>query len=121
MKMIDVVAQREKRAEAKGLRESLIKIAGLTTKAVDSLRGAVKALMTDIDAAEKKGAEVNELEHEVDLIELGLLKDIYEFEKVLDPVSVVQLVEITRRTENIADRAEDASDMIRIVGYSIRV
>ncbi len=121
-KLIGVIAKAEKKkAGAKSLRASLVKMASLTTKTVDSLRGAVEALVKDVDAASRKAMEVDKLEHEVDLIEQGLLRDIYEFEKMFDPVSVVQLAEISRRIENITDRAEDASDMIQIIGYLIRV
>ena len=110
-----------KRTEAKRFRRDLVKMARLTTETVDGLRVAVEALTEDVDVADRRAAEIDELEHQVDLIEQGLLKDIYESEKVLDPVSVVQLAEIVRRVENITDRAEDASDLIRIIGYLIRV
>ena len=121
-KLIGSIAKAEKkRGRAKSLRMGLVRMAKLTTQTVDRLRSAVEALMTDVDAANRRADEVDKLEHEVDLLEQGLLKDIYGFEKVLDPVSVVQLVEITRMVENITDRAEDASDVIRIVGYLVRV
>ena len=121
-KLLSAIAKAEKkRAGVKSLRTGLIHMARLTTQTVDCLRGAVEALMTDVAAADRRADEVDELEHEVDLIEQGLLRDIYGFEKVLDPISVVQLVEIAHRVENITDRAEDASDVIRIVGYLIRV
>jgi predicted phosphate transport protein (TIGR00153 family) len=77
-------------------------------------------MTSDIDAANEKANEVEELEHESDILEQGLLNDLYEHEKLFDPVSIAQLKEIIGRIGSISDRAEDTSDMIPIVGYRFR-
>lgn len=121
-KLIDIITKAEKRKSGiKDLRRGLIRMAELTTQTVDRLRSAVEALMTDVEEAYRRAEEVDKLEHEIDMIQQCLLRDIYGFEKVLDPLTVVQLVEIARRIEAISDRAEDASDVVRQVGYLIKV
>jgi predicted phosphate transport protein (TIGR00153 family) len=98
----------------------MISITSLTTKTVDTLKRAVEELTIDIDSALKKVHEVNELEHEVDMVQQGLLSDLYECEKYFDPISVMQLKDILDRFENISDRAEDASDVIEIIASTFR-
>ena len=120
-KLIKVLRVAEKRSsKVKGFRARFLKMAELTTKTVDTLKKSVEMLATDIDAALKKVQEVNELEHEVDMVQQGLLNDLYECEKYFDPVSVMQLADILQRFENISDRAEDASDVIEIIVYTFR-
>ena len=120
-KLIKVLRAAEKRSsKVKGFGARFMKMAELTTKTVDTLKKSVEMLATDIDAALKKVQEVNELEHEIDMVQQGLLNDLYECEKYFDPVSVMQLADILQRFENISDRAEDASDVIEIIAYTFR-
>jgi hypothetical protein len=120
-KLIIVLREAGRRSsKAKGFKPRLLKMAELTTKTVDTLKKSVEMLATDIDAALKKVQEVNELEHEVDMVQQGLLNDLYECERYFDPISVMQLTDILHRFENISDRAEDASDVIEIIAYTFR-
>lgn len=121
-KLFTALAKAEKkRRSAKVIREGLIKMVGLATKTTEALKGSVEMMISDIDAANEKANEVEELEHESDIIEQGLINDLYEHEKLLDPISVMQLKEIISRIGDISDRAEDASDMISIISYTLRV
>ena len=120
-KLFTALAKAEKkRKSAKIIREGLIKMAGLATKTVEALRSAVGMTMSNVDAANEKADEVEKLEHESDIIEQGLINDLYEHEKLFDPISVMQLKEIIDRIGNISDRAEDASDVITIISYSFK-
>ncbi len=120
-KLTKVLRGAEKRSsKVRGFRARFMKMAELTTKTVDTLEKGVEMLATDIDMALKKVQEVNELEHEIDMVQQGLLNDLYECEKYFDPLSVVQLADILQRFENISDRAEDASDLIEIIAYTFR-
>jgi len=120
-KLFTALAKAEKkRKSAKIIREGLIKMAGLATKTVEALRSAVGMTMSNVDAANEKADEVEKLEHESDIIEQGLINDLYEHEKLFDPISVMQLKEIIGRIGNISDRAEDASDVITIISYSFK-
>lgn len=53
-------------------------------------------------------------------MEQSLLADVFEYEKLLDPVSVFQLNNLIRGIGDISNRAEDASDVISIVAYTLR-
>lgn len=121
-KLFTTLANAEKkRKSAKIIREGLVKMAGLATKTVEALKSAVDMMMPDVDAANEKANEVEELEHESDIIEQGLINDLYEHEKLLDPISIMQLKEIIGGIGSISDRAEDASDVIMIISYSFKV
>jgi predicted phosphate transport protein (TIGR00153 family) len=120
-KLINVFREVERKSsKVKELKPRLLGMAELTTKTVDTLKRAVEELTIDIDSALKKVQEVNELEHEIDLVQQGLLSDLYECEKYFDPISVMQLKDILDRFENISDRAEDASDVIEIIASTFR-
>ena len=113
-----------KKAEKKNkeIREWKLIVVGMakrTTQTVEVLQEAINALTTDIEIALTKANEVDILEHEVDLIEERLLNDLYGFEKLFDPLSVVQLADVIRRLGNISDRAEDMSDYIAIVTFTL--
>ncbi len=97
----------------------VVDMAKRTTQTVEVLQEAINALTTDIEIALTKANEVDILEHEVDLIEERLLNDLYGFEKLFDPLSVVQLADVIRRLGNISDRAEDMSDYIAIVTFTL--
>lgn len=120
-KLRHAIRKAEKRnTKLKELRARFIKMAKLTTETIGLLKRSVELLSTDIDASLKKSQEVDELEHEVDTIEQGLLSDLYEHEKYFDPVTVLQLVDLIHRLGNISDRAEDTSDLIEIIAYTFR-
>jgi hypothetical protein len=99
-------------------RSNLLKMAKLTTETINVLQSSVEALKTDTDLALRRAKDVDALEHQVDLIEEELIDDLYELERLLDPLSVVQLVDVIRRSGNISDRAEDMSDSIAILAMS---
>jgi len=120
-KLIHILARAEKKQKsAKVIREGLIKMAELATKTVEALKNAVIAMTSNIDVANQKANEVEELEHESDILEQGLITDLYDNEKLFDPISVAQLKEIIYKIGDISDQAEDTSDMIPIVGYRFR-
>lgn len=120
-KLLDTLTKAERRQrKAKVIRDGLIKIAELATRTVEVLKSSIDALASDIDAATAKANEVDKLEHESDIVEQSLLADVFEYEKLLDPVSVLQLNNTIRGIGDISDRAEDASDVISIVAYILR-
>ena len=120
-KLLDTLTKAERRQrKAKVIRDGLIKIAELATRTVEVLKSSIDALASDIDAATAKANEVDKLEHESDIVEQSLLADVFEYEKLLDPVSVLQLNNTIRGIGDISDRAEDASDVISIVAYTLR-
>jgi predicted phosphate transport protein (TIGR00153 family) len=114
-----LVKAERKSKKVKEWRLKFAEMAKVTTQAVKILQEAIDALATDIDVALRKSTNVNLLEHEIDIIEQELMNDLYEFEKLFDPLSVVQLADIIRRSGNVSDRAEDMSDSITIMAFTL--
>ncbi|MGC8816538.1 MAG: TIGR00153 family protein [Candidatus Hadarchaeum sp.] len=108
-----------KNREIREWRLKFAKMARVTTQTVQILEEAIEALTTDIGEATRKANDVDLLEHEIDLMEQSLTNDLYSFEKVLDPVSIIQLADIIRRSANVSDRAEDMSDTVTILGFTL--
>ena len=120
-KILDTLSKAEKKQKkAKVIRESLVKMARLATQTTEALRGAIDLLVTNIDATKTKINEVEELEHESDLVEQSLLGELYDYEKVLDPVSIFQLSHLIRGIGDVSDRAEDVGDVLSIISYTFR-
>ncbi len=120
-KLLDALLKAEKKQKkAKAIREGLIKMAGLATQTAEALRGSIDSLVSNIDVAKAKIEEVEELEHKTDLVEQSLLGEMYLYEKVLDPVSVIQLGILIRGIGDISDRAEDVGDILSIIRYTFR-
>jgi len=120
-RLMDAISAAEGRDQrVKELWSRIPKMVDATEETVRVLGEAIHSLETDLTVAAEKAKEVDRLEHEVDIIEQGLLRDIYALEENFDPVSVFQLGEVLRRYENITDRAEDVSDLISILVYTLR-
>ena len=98
----------------------LSKMAGIATRAAEALRTSIDFLTTDLDAALAKAGEVEELEHESDIVEQNLITYLYSFEKALDPITVIQLKEIIEKIGEILNRAEDAADVVSTIAYTQR-
>ncbi len=109
----------KKSKSVKEMETRLLKMARVTSETVGMLQESVDALETNIDDALRKARDVDNLEHQVDLIEGSLVSDIYESEKLFDPLSVVQFIDFVRRFGNISDRAEDMSDSMTILAMTL--
>jgi predicted phosphate transport protein (TIGR00153 family) len=59
--------------------------------------------------------EVEELEHDVDVIETKLVKEIFRNEDVLGGAGVYHLTELVKSIGDIADKCEYAADLLRIM------
>jgi predicted phosphate transport protein (TIGR00153 family) len=120
-RLMEAISSAESRnANVAALWGSIPKLVEATDETVRVMCEAIRALGTDLRVAAEKAKEVDRLEHEVDIIEQGMLVNLYALEEAFDPVSVFQLGEVLRRYENITDRAEDVSDIISILVYTLR-
>jgi predicted phosphate transport protein (TIGR00153 family) len=118
--LMSALAKAEKRnRKIKEWRLRFVEMAKITTQTVKILEEAIGALTTNMDEALRKANDVDLLEYEIDLMEQSLVNDLYGFERLLDPVSVIQLADIIRRAANISDRAEDMSDSLTILGFTL--
>lgn len=120
--LIDVLAKAErKKAEARAIREGFVRIAGMAVKTVEALQGAIDALMSDVDKSIKETNKVELAEHESDLLEEKLIVALYRIEKLLDPISLMQAKEIIHLMGEISNLAEDAGDVIQLIGHTFSV
>ena len=83
--------------------------------AVAALTELVKALEAGKKQALSKVHTVEDFEEEADSHKAALLKELFAKERSMDPVTVIQLRDFIFVADNIADRAEDASDVILIL------
>lgn len=109
-----------KQKKAKDIREGLVRMARLSTQTTEALQRSIDSLVTNMDAVKKRVDEVENLENESDKVEQSLLRALYDYEKALDPVSVIQLSILIRGIGDISDRAEDVGDVLSIVVYTLR-
>ncbi len=103
------------------LREGMVKMGELAKCCTEALSSSVKTLLSNMDLAEAQAKEVGRREHESDLIEQGLIVYLYEREKDLDPLTVMQLDQIIHGIGDISDQAEEASHLLLILIYGFRV
>jgi hypothetical protein len=119
-RMFKALARVEKKSKSvREWRKDFLNMAKLTTQTVETLRESVDAIGTNIDVAIRKAKDVDNFEHQVDILEGGLLNDLYEHEDLFHPLCVVQMAEFIRRFGNISDRAEDMSDSIQILALTL--
>ena len=112
-KLFTAVANAEKKnPKFKSICKTLIEMSDKATKATEALKDSVDALMSDVDAASAKTKDIELFEHESDMLERELMKDLYAYEKLLDPLSMEQIREIAKLVGNISDCAEDAGDIL---------
>jgi hypothetical protein len=116
-----IAAVEKKSKNVREWRKRFVDMARLTVQTVETLQDSVDAIGTNIDVAIRKAKEVDNFEHQVDILEGGLLHELYELEDMFPPLSVIQMAEFIRRFGNISDRAEDMSDSIQIMALTLTV
>ncbi len=106
----------EKPQFIKKSREDLINIMKITTRQVSVLSDAVSALFDDYSKLVGKNSlleELNNFEHEVDLIEIELVERLFTREMGL--AEKVQLRTFVQRISGISDLIENISDEMQIM------
>lgn len=120
-KILDALDKAEKKeGGAKTIREDLIKMAKMATRTTEALHASLLMLTSNLNASSLKTKEVEEFEHETDLLQLELVNNIYRYENLFDPTSIFQLREIEDKIGSITDRAEDTSDIISILCLTLK-
>ncbi|MEM2878234.1 MAG: DUF47 family protein [Candidatus Hadarchaeales archaeon] len=120
-RLMDAVLEAERRNQkVRELWDNISKMVELTEKTVSVMCESINLLDKNMNTAIEKAKEVDRLEHEVDIIEHDILRNIYALENTFDPVSIYQLASVINRYENVTDRAEDVGDLVAILVYSFR-
>jgi uncharacterized protein len=84
-------------------------------KAVAALIDLVKALESGKEAALSKIHVVEDFEEQADTHKDALLKELFNSAETMDAVSVIQLRDFIFISDDVADSAEDASDVILVL------
>lgn len=106
-------AKKDKKIGA--LVDGLGTLAAKVIETVECLTDAVKALETDVEKATALSERMGKLEEDADVIEDQLTRNIYDLERSLDPITVLQLRDTVMWTGRVANWAEDAGDIIAII------
>jgi predicted phosphate transport protein (TIGR00153 family) len=77
-----------------------------------TLADAIRALETDAKVAVDKAIATELAEEEADDVKARLLSRIADHRSELDPLVVIQLRDFVLQLDNVADAAEDASDVV---------
>jgi predicted phosphate transport protein (TIGR00153 family) len=83
--------------------------------AVRALRDLVQALQVGRKEALAKVQTVEEFEEEADAHKDAQLKELFTMAHLMSPLTVIQLRDFIFMSDNIADNAEDASDVILVM------
>jgi len=111
--MLKKAAKKNKKVAA--LVEGLGPLAAKVIETVKCLTNATKALETDVEKAAALAEKTNSLEEEVDVIEDQLIRSVFDLERSLDAVTVMQLRDVIMWTARVANWAEDAGDIIAMI------
>ena len=79
---------------------------------INTLADAIRALETDANVAVNKAIATEMAEEEADDVKARLLSRISDHRSELDPLVVIQLRDFVLQLDNVADAAEDASDVV---------
>ncbi len=97
------------------LKDKLLLLVESVVKVVDTLKVSIHLLNVDMKEASLKAREVDLREEESDEIEHQTLKYLFHAEGELDVLSIIQLREIISLIGDVADKAEDASDIVSTI------
>jgi predicted phosphate transport protein (TIGR00153 family) len=90
-------------------------LAAKVIETVECLTNSIKALGDDVEKAATTAECTDKLEEEVDAIEDQLIRKIFNLERSLDTITVLQLKDIAMWTGRVANWAEDAGDIITMI------
>jgi hypothetical protein len=102
-----------------GIAEMTIKIVDAYEKVIDKTSQVLSASFRrrEIDETMSLIATVEEMEHEVDIIEIGLGKKIFNLEEEIGATGVYHLSEAVKRLCDVSDYAARAADRLRTMLY----
>ncbi len=110
----------KKNEEVASIRTGLVEIAEKAVKAAYVQNEAVSVLMDDMDEALKKAEEIHLTERDSDDKEDEIAVELYKYEELLDPISVMQTRNLIDGFGKISDAAETSGDIISAMVHAIR-
>lgn len=119
--IFEKLAEAEKKnEEAKAIRLSLEDLTSKAVASAEALKATISILLKDMDACTVMAEDIHRCEGESDAVEEKLLKNLYEYEDLLDPISVMQLRDLIEQIGAISNEAEDAGDRISAMCVALR-
>ncbi len=116
----DLAKAEEENEEARSIRVGLVDLAGKAVSSARSLDNAASVLMEDMDKAAEAAEEIHRRERESDIKEDEIAEDLYEYEELLNPITVMQIKELIERFGGISDAAETSGDIITAMIHALR-
>jgi len=95
--------------------EHMTKFLAILLESLTALQTLVKALQEDRKAVVAQVHAVQECEERADLEKAALLTELFNFPRATDPVLTIELRDFIFAADNIADNAEDASDVVFVL------
>jgi len=116
----DLTRAEKKDRRAGAIRLGLVELAGKATKTTKALERAIVLLLEDMDSAARRAFKVDELERESDAMEEELLQELYRYEELLPPVTVMQIKDAIKAIGEISNMAQDVGDILSSIVYSLK-
>jgi predicted phosphate transport protein (TIGR00153 family) len=95
--------------------EHMSKFLATLLESLTALQAVVGALQTNRKAVVSGVHAVQECEERADLEKAALLAELFKFPRTLDPVLTIQLRDFILAADDIADNAENASDVLLVL------
>ncbi|MFP4460953.1 MAG: TIGR00153 family protein [Thermotogota bacterium] len=100
--------------------QKLIELAEKSLETYMSVQKAATSLFNDMDVANQHINRTEDLEHESDLLERDLVRDLFRKDEI-ELAHKLQLEKLIKKLADIADQAENVSDRLQIVIFKRRV
>lgn len=120
-KIFDDLAEAEEKNEGvKSIRTGLVNLAGKAVESAKSLDKAVSVLMEDMSEAGERTEEVHRYEGESDNKEDEIAANLYKYEDLLHPITVMQIRELIEKFGAISDSAETSGDILSAMVFALK-
>jgi hypothetical protein len=117
----DLAEAEKKDEEVKRIRSGLVELAEKSVGSAEALDRAVSVLMENMDEAAEIAEEVHRREHESDEKENEIAIYLFKKEKLLNPVTVMQIRGLINRFGAISDAAESSGDTLSAMTNALKV
>lgn len=110
----------EENADVKAIRVGLVDLADKAVDSSKALDAGISVLMENMDVAALRAEEIHRREADSDEAEEELLRNLYKYENLLSPVTVIQIKAAVEQIGGISDVAEDAGDIISAMCVALK-
>ena len=98
----------------------LIELAEKSLETYLSVKEAASSIFNDMDVANEHIKKTEQLEHESDVLEKGLVRALFRKDEI-ELAHKIQLEKLIKKLADIADQAENVSDRLQIVIFKRRI